>query len=250
LEGAVARATSRADHILADSESTKADLAELLEIQPQRITVLYPGVEDRFQPIRSPEVLKMVRERYGLPDRFVLGLSTIQPRKNFAGLLRGFQRLVQTRSNDPAVAGLQLVISGGEGWMVENSLAALDEPGLRNRVHLTGFVADKDLPALYSLAAAFAFPSWYEGFGLPVLEAMACGTPVVCADNSSLPEVAGQAALMVDAADTDALIAALYRVLTEADLRTEMASAGSEKAMEFKWSRAAEQLLTLYESWA
>ena len=248
LEGAVARATSQADHILADSESTKRDLEDLLEIEPQRVTVLYPGVEDRFQPIRTAEVLRAARERYALPEHFVLGLSTIQPRKNFAGLLEGYRRLVQSRSHDPAVADLQLVIAGGKGWMVEDALAALDEPGLRERVHLTGFFADKDLPALYNLAAVFAFPSWYEGFGLPVLEAMACGTPVVCADNSSLPEVAAGAALIVDAADTDALTEALYRVLCEDDLRTEMASAGLEKAKAFSWSRAARQLLAMYRS--
>ena len=132
--------------------------------------------------------------------------------------------------------------------MVEDTYAAVKRTGMEERVHWTGFVDDEDLPALYSLSSAFAFPTWYEGFGLPVLEAMACGTPVVCADNSSLPEVAGQAALLVDAGTPDALAEALYRVLVETDLRDHMVAAGREQAEKFTWPAAARQLLGVYDS--
>ena len=250
LEGAVARAASRADHILADSESTRQDLVGLMKVRRERVTVLYPGVESRFRPIHAPDVLNPVRDRYALPERFVLGLSTLQPRKNFEGLVEGFRRLVRARGQEPAVADLQLVIAGGKGWMVEEIHAAVSKAEMEACVHLTGFVDDDDLPALYNLAAAFAFPTWYEGFGLPALEAMACGTPVVCADNSSLPEVVGQAALLVDAGDPDALAEALFRVLTQVGLRTQMAAAGPEQAKRFTWPAAARQLSGVYESLA
>jgi glycosyltransferase involved in cell wall biosynthesis len=219
-----------------------------MDIEPGRVTVLYPGVEDRFQPHHERDVLEGVRKRYALPERFILGLSTIQPRKNFAGLVTGFGHLLRNWGADPALADLRLVIAGGEGWMVDDELAVLRESGLRERVLLTGFVADGDLPALYNLAAAFAFPSWYEGFGLPVLEAMACGTPVVCADNSSLPEVVGGAALMVDAADTDALAEGLFQVLSDVDLRARLAAAGPLQASQFSWPAAARELLAQYQA--
>ncbi len=247
LEGAVARAASRAGHILADSESTRQDIIELMPVQKERVSVLYPGVEPRFRPIRTQTVLDAVRERYGLPDRFVLGLSTLQPRKNFAGLIEGFRRLVQGHGNEPAIEDLRLVIAGGRGWMVEETYDAVSKAGMEAYVHFSGFVDDDDLPALYNLSAVFAFPSWYEGFGLPVLEAMACGTPVVCADNSSLPEVAGRAALLVDAGDPDALAEALFQILAKAELRAQLAVAGPEQAMRFMWPAAARQLLGVYE---
>ncbi len=241
LEGAVGRAVRRARRILADSESTRRDLIELLEVEPERVTVLYPGVEPRFRPVRDAEVLERVRARYNLPTRFILGLGTLQPRKNFDGLIRAFARL-------PAADDLHLVIVGSRGWMYEEMLALPARLGLEERVHFAGFVADADLPALYNLAAIFAFPSWYEGFGLPVLEAMACGTPVVAADNSSLPEVTGEAGLLVDAADLDALTGALVRLLSDRELRARLVVAGREQARQFTWEGAARQLLEVYRS--
>jgi glycosyltransferase involved in cell wall biosynthesis len=241
---------AKAQRILADSESTRRDLIELLDVPPERVTVLYPGVEGRFRPVRDPEELGRVRDRYQLPERFVLGLSTLQPRKNFAGLVEGFRRLVGTRSDLPETAKLQLVIGGAKGWMYDDAFVAVAEAGLEHRVHFAGFVDDADLPALYSLAVAFAFPTWYEGFGLPALEAMACGTPVVAADNSSLPEVVGEAGLLADAADPDALARALARLLTEEGLRERLTVAGPVRAAEFRWETAARQLFDIYQDFA
>jgi glycosyltransferase involved in cell wall biosynthesis len=248
LQGAVSRAVTRANFILADSESTRFDLIELMQVDPERVAVLYPGVEARFRPVRDAVILHQVRLRYRLPDRFVLGLSTLQPRKNFEGLIEAFGHLLTNAQGEPATSNLHLVIVGGKGWMYEEMLAKVERMGLNERVHFAGFADDADLPALYSLAAAFAFPSWYEGFGLPVLEAMACGTPVVAADNSSLPEVIGEAGLMVDAGDTNALADALSRLLTDSSLRELLIEAGHAQARKFTWQRASRQLLEIYRA--
>jgi glycosyltransferase involved in cell wall biosynthesis len=250
LETAVTRAVRRADRILADSASTRQDLVELLAVEPERVTVLYPGVESRFQPVRNAEVLERVRLRYALPERFILSLSTLQPRKNFAGLVKGFGTLVRKKGFAKDWADLQLVIVGGEGWMFEDTFSAVAETGLEDRIHFTGFVDDHDLPALYSLASVFAFPTRYEGFGLPVLEAMACGTPVVTTDNSSLPEIVGDAGLLVDAGDFEALAVAMEELLVDLELRARLSRAGLERSGQFKWDLAAAQLMTEYQRFA
>lgn len=250
LEGAVARAVRQATHILADSESTRLDLLELMDVEPSKVSVLYPGVEARFARVEDERVLSDLRARYHLPTRFVLGLSTLQPRKNFDGLIRAFHKLLAERGHEPGIADLHLVIGGGKGWMYEDTFALVKRLGLSERIHFLGFVNDGDLPALYSLALAFAFPSWYEGFGIPVLEAMACGTPVVAADNSSLPEVVGGAGLRVDASDTHALAEALGWVLADPDLRARLVAAGREQAARFAWDSAAAHLLAIYRSFA
>ncbi len=248
LERAVARAAERAQHILADSKSTRSDLVELLNVNPERVSVIYPGVETEFRPISNADELAGVRARYDLPERFILGLSTLQPRKNFDGLIRAFGRLLSSKGDEPEFANLHLVIGGGKGWMYEQVLALPAQLGLSQRVHFPGFVEDADLPTLYTLADVFAFPSWYEGFGIPVLEAMACHTPVVSADNSSLPEAVGDAGLLVDAADTDALADALGCVIADGGLRGRLISSGREQVRRFKWEVSAQRLLDLYQS--
>jgi glycosyltransferase involved in cell wall biosynthesis len=246
LEGAVTRAVRRAGCILADSQCTRSDLIQLMNVEPERIVVIYPGVEARFRPVQDEQTLASVRTRYELPRQFVLGLGTLQPRKNFEGLVDSFGRLLAERGDSAPFEDLYLVIVGGKGWMCEQMLALVERSGLGDRVRLPGFAADEDLPAIYSLASVFAFPTWYEGFGLPVLEAMACGTPVVAADNSSLPEVVGSAGLMVDAADAEALAEALARLLADRALRRQLVADGRERAKRFTWEGAAQQLLHAY----
>jgi len=247
LERAVSRGVRRACHILADSESTRRDLIEFMQVSPEKVTVLYPGVEPRFRRVEDEAMLARVAQRYALPQRFILGLSTLQPRKNFEGLIDAYRQLVAGAHDTQEISDLHLVICGGYGWMYESMLERIKSYGLEERVHLPGYVHDEDLPALYSLAAVFAFPSWYEGFGLPVLEAMVCGTPVVAADNSSLPEVVGGGGLLIDAADTDQLARALGRVLTEPDLRARLIAAGHVQAAQFAWDQAARSLLRIYQ---
>jgi glycosyltransferase involved in cell wall biosynthesis len=249
LTKAVPRSLRRARHVLADSENTRADLIELMNVSTGQITVIGAGVEERFRPVTDPETLAHIRARYRLPDRFVLSVGTLEPRKNLTGLIAAFNHLATTMEA-PSTADLHLVMAGGKGWLYADIFAAAEASPIRERIHFVGYVADEDLPALYSLATLFAFPSHYEGFGIPVLEAMACGTPVVCADNSSLPEIAGDAALLVEASDTDALADAMQRLLVDISLREKLIQRGHEQAKKFTWEKAARRLLGVYEETA
>jgi len=238
---AVPASVRRADIVLADSECTRADLIELLGADPDRVEVVYAGVGQRFQRVRDDNLLRDVRERYNLPKRFILGLGTLQPRKNFRRLVRAYAMTQGQIANE-----IRLVIAGAKGWMYDGIFRSVEELGLRDAVRFPGYVADDDLPALYSMADLFVFPSLYEGFGMPPLEAMACGTPVVTSNASSLPEVVGDAALVVDPLDVAALADAMGHLLTDRDLRENMARRGVEQARLFTWTRAAASLLDIY----
>jgi glycosyltransferase involved in cell wall biosynthesis len=241
LNRVVPRSLARANHILADSQSTKNDLVEIFNIDPENITVVGAGVEERFQPITDPLKLEAVRRRYHLPpEKFILGLGTLEPRKNFTGLIEAY-------AQSPVRETHHLVIAGGKGWLYGDIFTAAETSPVADRIHLIGFVDDNDLPALYSLADVFAFPSHYEGFGIPVIEAMACGTPVVCANNSCLPEVAGQSALQITATDTSALSEALYCMVVDSSLREQAIREGFIQAQKFTWPAAAKRLLNVYQ---
>jgi len=241
LTGAVGRSVDRADHILADSKSTQGDLVELLRVPAERISVVPAGVEARFHPNVPEEELQRVRAAYALDEPFILSLGTIEPRKNHARLIQSHALL---RQRDPATP--VLVIAGGRGWLYEEVLAAARQAA-KGSVRLLGFVADQDLPALYASAQLFAFPSLYEGFGLPPLEAMACGTPVVCSNRPSLPEIVGDAALMVDAEDVQGLSSAMQQLLEDEDLRERMIRLGLQRAKGFTWEQAGGKLLAVYQ---
>lgn len=241
LEQVVPCSVSRADSVIADSESTKRDLIELLGTPADKITVIYSGIEPRFRPITDRAALKDARRRYNLPERFILSVGTLQPRKNFTALIEAFARLRMEGGS------LKLVIVGEKGWLYEDIFARVESLGLQGEVLFPGFVADEDLPALYNLAEVFALPSLYEGFGLPPLEAMACGTPVVTSNISSLPEVVGDAGLMVEPMDVAGLAGDIGRLLEDGALHQEMVRRGLARAQEFTWERAARQLLAVYE---
>jgi len=236
----VPRAVHRADWVLADSQSTRRDVITLLQAPENRVRTIYPGVEPRFHPMGDVETLGSIRLKYRLPPRFILSVGTLQPRKNYTQLIAAFARL--------KVSGVSLVVVGGKGWLYEEIFQKVRELGLQDRVLLAGFVDDVDLPALYNLADVFALPSLYEGFGLPPLEAMACGTPVVTANNSSLPEVIGDAGLLVDADDTEALCEALTCLLEDTALRQTLIERGLVQAAKFTWEKAARMLLETYHS--
>ncbi len=242
LMRSVPRSVARAHLILADSQSTRRDLLDLLDVPPERVEVLYAGVEPRYAPQEAAAAQAAAR-KYGLAQPFILGLGTLQPRKNFARLIRAYH-LLRQRHHVPH----QLVIGGGRGWLYEDIDATIAELGLAEQVRLVGFVDDADLPALYAGADLFAFPSLYEGFGIPILEAMGCGTPVVTADNSSLPEVAGDAALLVDPLDIEALADALWRVIDDGALRQTLVQRGYQQVQRYTWRAAAETLLGIYRS--
>ena len=242
LTTAVPRSIARSDRILADSLSTKRDLMELLNVPGKRISIVPAGVEPRFRPIETEDEgeLERVRRRYSLDEPFILSLGTLEPRKNYVRLIEACAQLRRRLPSAPS-----LIIAGGHGWLYEDILAAAKRHG-NGSVRSLGFVPDEDLPALYTLAKLFAFPSLYEGFGLPPLEAMACGTPVVCSNRPSLPETVGDAALMVDAEDIEGLAAAMQRALEDEKLRTEMIAKGLAQAKRFTWKKAAEKLLNAY----
>ena len=245
LNRVVPRSVARATHILADSQSTKGDLAAIWRVPDDKVTVLYSGVNERFRPVTDATALAAVRARYGLGDRpYVLAVGTVQPRKNYELLVRAFRAVAQA---GPHV----LVIAGGRGWLTEGLDAEITRQGVADRVILPGFVDDADLPALYSAADLFVFPSLYEGFGLPLLEAMACGVPVISSDASSLPEVAATggepAALLLPPGDEAAWSAAMLRLLTDETARQRLSTAGVAQAARFTWQAAARQLAALYE---
>lgn len=237
----------RATHIIAVSEQSKRDLISDYRITPEKITVIYEAADARFCP-QSVEVVAAVRARYHLPERYVLSVGTIEPRKNLGRLLTAFERLYTEKLTDA------LVIVGKRGWLYDDFFAQLEQSPAKRAVIFPGWVDDADLPGIYAGAQALALPSIFEGFGLPVLEAMGCGAPVVCSNSSSLPEVAGDpstdlgqgAALLIDPLNTDALADALGRVLRDPDLREALRRRGWMQAAKFSWARAAEETLAIY----
>lgn len=239
LNRAVPQALQRADLILADAESTKQDLADVYCVPPEKIQVLYSGVDTRFRPDVAEEAKSRVRAlTHDKP--YLLSVGTIQPRKNYVRLIEAFGQLAAqfvTRNSQ-----LQLVICGGRGWMYDQVYQTVERLALRERVLFTDFVSDNDLPALYALATLFVYPSLYEGFGLPIAEAMACGAPVISSTSSSLPEVAGDAALYFDPYDVDALAEAMHRALSDESLRANQRAKGFAQVKKFSWEKAAREL--------
>jgi glycosyltransferase involved in cell wall biosynthesis len=241
-----ARAATR---ILADSQATRRDLVRHYSIPDSKIAVVYPGRDETLAPVTDPALLSAVRARYGLAGLYLLYIGTLHPRKNLVRLVQAFGSFLQSSADGSGapVTSLQLVLAGQKGWLYDDILAQVRKLGLSDRVVLTGYVPDADLPALLSGALAFVFPSLYEGFGLPLLEAMACGTPAICSDASSLPEVAGDAALLVDPTDTEALADALARLVVDEGLRRELVERGFRQMQRFSWRRCAEETLRVLE---
>jgi glycosyltransferase involved in cell wall biosynthesis len=229
--------------VLADSEATRHDLIEIYGTPDSKIHVLYSGVHDTFYPVEDKERLQAVRDRYEIGTHpYIFSVGTVQPRKNYDRLVEAFHQL-----NEPDV---KLVIAGGKGWLDESLYRRIADLDLQKRVVFLGFTPDEDLPALYSAARLFAFPSLYEGFGLPPLEAMACGVPVVASNRSSLPEVIGNAGLLVNPYDVEELAHALSRGLHDDTLRNSLINRGQLRVQSFTWRLAARKLLAHYSELA
>jgi glycosyltransferase involved in cell wall biosynthesis len=224
--------------IIADSRATRDDLVKFYGVPEGLIRVAYPGVRPDLAPVRDPNLVKATLDRYGIPSPYALYVGTLQPRKNLARLIEAFARVPEP---------CNLVLAGKKGWLYSDILRRAESLGIGHRVIFTGYVPDEDLPALLSGARLFVFPSLYEGFGLPVLEAMACGVPVVCSDASSLPEAAGDAALLIPPNDTEALAVAMNRVLADEELRRTLIARGMERVRLFTWRRCAQEILKTLE---
>ncbi len=235
---ATTRATARrARRVLTISEHARRDIVRLLSVPEQRVDVTYPAAEERYRLLPASEVAAFRMAR-GLPESFVFAVGTLEPRKNLVGLLRAYARL--------RVPRVPLYVAGGTGWQFSPIFDTVRQLGLQDDVHFLGFVPEDELPLWYNAARLFAFPSLYEGFGLPVLEAMACGTPVVTSTAASLPEVAGQAAVLIPPQDTNRLAQEMERVLDDPQRQMEMRAAGRIQASRFSWRAMTDQTIASY----
>ena len=228
-----------ADVIITVSENSKRDIINHLGIPPETIFVIPEGKDEKFKPQSDPETISEIKNKYGLSRAFILHVGTLEPRKNLVGLIQAYHR-------SRARKEYQLVMAGRKGWMYKDIFKTVEKLGLTREVIFTGYVPEDDLPALYNASSLFVFPSLYEGFGLPPLEAMACGTPVVTSKVSSLPEVTGDAALLVDPFNIEEIKDSIDLVLSDQKLASSLRKKGLERATLLTWEKTAEKTIEVY----
>ncbi len=236
------RSMRRAAKVIAISEHTRQDVIQLCGVAPERVTTILLAADPRYRPATAEAVARFKFERK-LPKRFILYLGTLEPRKNVSALVQAYAELRRAGDIDHS-----LVLAGARGWHYEPTFSLVRRLGLEQHVLFPGYVAANDQALWYSAADLFAYPSLYEGFGLPLLEAMACGTPVVASNSSSLPEVVGQAGLLVEPSDVGGLASALRNVLQDGALRQRLREAGLARAGTFSWGKMADETVRVYES--
>jgi glycosyltransferase involved in cell wall biosynthesis len=239
--GQIDQAWRKTDHIIAVSEATKQDSIRMLGVPEKKITVIHEAANPIYQQLPADEARLHVQKRYKFDRDFILFVSTIEPRKNLPGLLQAYRRLRDDYKRDEI-----LVLAGANGWLWEEVYETVSRLNLNDYVAFLGRVPSEDLVYLYNAARLLVHPSFYEGFGLTPLEAMTCGTPVIVSNTSALPEVVGDAALLVDPHDIDGLTVAMWRVLTEKELRKNLICKGLKRAKQFSWEKAAQQTLDVY----
>ncbi|MGB7922466.1 MAG: glycosyltransferase family 1 protein [Pyrinomonadaceae bacterium] len=233
-----------AAQVITSSEHARRDLIETYRISPDKITATPLAAASHFAPVTDEDEIRRARARHGLEGDYILAVGSIQPRKNLIRLFAAYASLRRARPN----ANLpRLVLVGKRAWLYEETLRSIEEQGIASDVTFTGYVPESDLPALYTDALCFVYPSYFEGFGLPPLEAMQCGAPVITGNRTSLPEVVGDAGLMVDPFDEQALAAAIARMIDDAGLRAELRRKGLERARLFNWHETARRTLEVYE---
>lgn len=239
----VPKSIKRASAIITISQNSKKEITRYYRVDPEKITVANPAIDHEFFRPRKSKKIAEVRKKYNLPGKYILYVGTLEPRKNITGIVEAYNLLPKNIKNEYA-----LVLGGGKGWKdteIGTKIENLRSSG--ERIHATGYLNQGDLPALYSGASLFVFPSFYEGWGMPPLEAMACGVPVITANNSSLPEVVGNAAILVDATDTGALAQSMQKVLTDPVLAKRMVIMGLKQAKMFSWEKSASKILEVLE---
>lgn len=239
LRWAVGISASRARRIIAISESGKSEIHSVLGVPLDRIDVAVPGVSDHFRPLPASEIAAF-RDRHSLPARFILYLGTLEPRKNLNILLSAYAAL--PNRND-----VKLVLAGGKGWQTEQIFGLIEQLGIQNDVILPGYIPAEDLPLWYNAAEVFAYPSVYEGFGIPPLEAMACGTPVLASDTTSLPEAVGTSGILLPPTNIEAWQGALASILANPAQRADYAARGQERARQFTWQNTARSIVDSYD---
>ncbi len=240
--GQIHWAVHAADQISADSNHTRQDLIERLNVPPEKVTTIHLAANPIFTNSYAADSINETLAKYNLPAGFILFVGTISPRKNVKTVIRAYERIVHEKAID-----IPLVLVGSQGYLYEELVGIVDELGLRDMVRHFTSVEDQELARFYSAAGVLVLPSYYEGFGLPPLEAMHCGCPVVVSNRASLPEVVGEAGIILDPEDIDGWAEAINRVLTDSTLRFELVQAGKNQARRFTWDKTAKATLRLYE---
>ncbi|MFN2497963.1 MAG: glycosyltransferase family 4 protein [Pyrinomonadaceae bacterium] len=240
----VRRSARNAAQVITLSEHTRADLIDTYNLRPEKVNVVPLAAPDAFAPVRDDNELQRVRQIYGIDRNYILSVGSIQPRKNLRRLIEAYSLLQQQQ---PECKLPQLVLVGKNAWLYDETLQLLKDRDVGASIVLPGYVPESDLPALYSGALCFIYPSYFEGFGLPPLEAMKCGAPVIVGNKTSLPEVVGDAALMIDPFDVNAIAAAIQKVISDSDFRSDLRVKGMQRAKQFDWKETARQTLAVYE---
>lgn len=245
LKKVVPEAIAAADVVAAVSQATRQTLIEYFNTSPEKITTIPNGIRSYFRRITDPILLAATRHKFGLKHPLVLGVGTLEPRKNHLGLIKAFHKAQSsaTKKQRPAM----LALAGGPGWLYDETQQLIAKLKLENKVCFLGRVSELELITLYSMADVFVFPSFYEGFGVPPIEAMACGAPVITSNTSSLPEVVGDAALLIDPHNTGELARAILQVLENEQLRDELRQKGYARAQYFTWPKSASKMLSVYQ---
>lgn len=234
---------SKASQIISISESTKNDIIRVLKIPEDKITVIHNGYDIRLKTRASSDELSKVRKKYNLPEEYLLHVGTLEPRKNLSFLIDVFSEVIKDKKN----SNLSLVITGKKGWYYEGLFQKVEKLGLQDRVVFTGYIDERDKKAIYQAAKIFTFPSIYEGFGLPPLEAMACGVPVVSSNTSSMPEVIGDAGILISPKNKSAWVEAISRLNNDSGLRGEMKKKNLSQIQKFDWVKTAQRTVEVYE---
>ncbi|MDO9399797.1 MAG: glycosyltransferase family 1 protein [bacterium] len=253
----VKKLLKRFDQIIAVSENTKRDIMELCDIDSEKIKVIYSGVGEEYKPIIKDtecpighsvseaieeKKLDEVKQKYNLPEKFILFLGTVEPRKNIEGVIMAYNQL---RINNYELKNVKLIIAGGKGWKSDNIYKEWEQSKFKDDIKFLDYVASEDKAYLYNLASVFIYPSFYEGFGFPFLEAMACGTPVISSYSSSLPEIVGNAGLLVNPYNVVDIANALEQILSQKELREKLIKKGLEQASKFEWNKSATEYLKI-----
>jgi len=239
------RGTARAaSHVITDSIHSREDILRTYKLPPERVTVTHLAASSRYRRVENAAEIRRVRDKFGIKGDYILAVGSIQPRKNIPRLIKAYAALLREWSFDPMP---RLVIAGKRAWLYEETIKAAESSAAKDNIVFTGYVPESDLPALYTDARCFIYPSYFEGFGIPPLESMRCGTPVITSDRTCFPEVVGDAGLMVDPFDERAIASAIVRLLTDTRLHEELRASGLKRAELFDWRETARLTLAVYE---